>query len=128
MENSYLNDVLGDKLEHLLARRKARVKEASHKRNVAAIVDFTSNLMTLIGNSKGVRHSFATNNFPKYDSLYKSVLAQHKDAMRDFKGAIAGNRLPGGNAASVAKAKKLSDGEFQGAGFLWHMNSTKTKK
>lgn len=130
MENSYLNDLLGDKLENVLERRRSRVKEAAHKRNVAAIVDFASNLISLIGNSKGVHHSFATNNFPRYNALYKSIRAQHKEAMRDFKGAIAGSRLLGGDAASVRKAQKKTpfNGEFQGTGFLWQMNSTKNKK
>lgn len=93
-----MNDTIDyDYLKRLYAesqeKDKVRLREAKRKRNVAAMVDFASNLLTLAGYSKGARVSLATDNLPKYEKLYELTKERYNNSMRDYNGEIAKDGL-----------------------------------
>lgn len=133
-----MNDAIDyDYLKRLHAesqeRDKTRLKEAKRKRDVAAMVDFASNLLALAGYSKGARVSLATENLPEYEKLYKQTKERYNSAMRDYNGQIAkdgffgrawkggsgsGNgtkRIPFISVYNAGKRPKLTSGMFERA-------------
>ena len=76
-----------------MERERRRVEEARHKKNLAAFVDFASNLVTLIGRSKGGRYSITTNLSPQYRNLYDKAKGHYGELMLDYNGIIADGKL-----------------------------------
>ncbi len=93
MGNSSIENSLLQRYANALELEKKRTDEARHRRNVSAVTDFASNLISLIGRNKGARYSVATNNLPKYQNLYDSMRDRYNSAMLDYKAAIAENNL-----------------------------------
>ena len=52
MSNPVFEDELKRRLNSAMAREKERMQQARHRRDVAAMVDFTSNLLSLMGRAK----------------------------------------------------------------------------
>ena len=93
---------LKDRLNLAMKHEKARLDEARRKRNVAAFVDFASNLISLAGYSKGARFSLATDMQPVYDKAYAQAKERYRNALLDYKGKIAGISLYNVNGAGSA--------------------------
>lgn len=91
MSNRYVDNELRQMLDSAMERERERLKKASHRRNVAAMVDFASNLISLVGRSKGVRAMPVTNIQSQYHKSYGAALERYNKAMRDYKGIIAGD-------------------------------------
>ena len=66
-----------------------RLQEAKRKRNVAAVVDFASNLLSLVGYEKGARYPVGTSLLSKQQPLYMQAKENYAKAMNDYQGKIA---------------------------------------
>lgn len=84
MENEYIKKELEQIYSGVSRRREERNEKLKLQRNVAAIVDFVSNLYNVIG------HSMATPSFKNSGNRNKSF-NKYDSNMRDFKGSIAGD-------------------------------------
>ena len=93
MSNPVFEDELKRRLNSAMAREKERMQQARHRREVAAMVDFTSNLLSLMGRAKGVRHMPVTNSLAQHGAVYDKALQRYDETMKDYKGVIAGNLL-----------------------------------
>ena len=93
MNNMVFEDELKRRLDSAMAREKERLQQARHRRNVSAIVDFTSNLLSLVGREKGVRYLPVTNSLAQHGNAYDKALQRYNETMNDYKGVIAGNLL-----------------------------------
>ena len=93
MEEMDFNSYLHQRYQAAKEREQQRLKEARHRRNVAAVVDFASSLISLAGRRRGARYPIATNNLSKYQELYDNVRERYNSVMQDYKAAIADNNL-----------------------------------
>ena len=93
MGNVYLETELQQRLDSAMKREKERLQQARHRRNVAAIVDFTSNLLSLAGRRNGVRYLPVTNSLAQHGNEYSKALERYNGVLNDYKGVIAGNLL-----------------------------------
>ena len=84
MDNAYFKEQLKVMSEGASKRYAEQRKAEKHKRNVAALVDFTSNLFSVLGNS-GASSIFSPSR--KYNGSFN----RYSSSLRDYKGAIAGN-------------------------------------
>lgn len=109
MGNVYLETELKHRLDNAMAREKERLQQAKHRRNVAAMVDFTSNLLSLVGRRNGVRYMPVTDSLAQYGNDYSKAVQRYNCALNDYKGAIAGNYLRE-RLAAQAQAKQPVDG------------------
>ena len=66
-----------------------RFKEAKRKYNVAALVDFATNLISLAAYKKGARFSIGTSNIVKELPQYISAKRHYDDFLTDYNGKIA---------------------------------------
>ena len=78
MSNIYIEKELQEMYNNASMREKERQR---HKRNVAAIADFASNLITILGRTKG--------NKPHRNN--NKIFKKYKTAVTDYKGTIAGD-------------------------------------
>ena len=93
MEEMDFNSYLHQRYQDAKKRELQRLKEAKHKRNVAAVVDFASSLISLVGRRRGARYPIATNSLSKYQELYDNMRERYNSVMQDYKAAIADNNL-----------------------------------
>ena len=93
MANVYFENELKRRLDSAMAREKERLQSAKHRRNVAAMVDFTSNLLSLVGREKGARYMPVTNSLAQHGGEYAKALQRYNGMLNDYKGVIAGNLL-----------------------------------
>lgn len=84
MEENFFKEQMAALYDNALMRSTEQYKRLEHQRNVSAIVDFTSNLLSLLGNSK--RTSLRSQPGKRSGSFGK-----YKSAMKDYGGVIAGN-------------------------------------
>ena len=93
MSNSVFEDELKRRLESATVRENERLQQARQRRNVAAMVDFASNLLSLVGREKGVRYLPVTNSVALHGNAYNAALQRYNESLNDYKGVIAGNML-----------------------------------
>ncbi len=93
MANVYFENELKRRLDSAMAREKERLQQSRYRRNAAAIVDFTSNLLSLVGRGKGVRYMPVTNTMAQHGGEYAKALQRYNETLNDYKGVIAGNLL-----------------------------------
>ena len=74
MNNMSFDNELRRRLNNVMEREKERERLAKHRRNVAAMVDFTSNLLSLVGRGNGVRHLPAAVSVAQNNDTYDKVL------------------------------------------------------
>lgn len=84
MRNSYIKEELKRMAEGVSIRRSEQQRAERHRRNVAALVDFTSNLINVLGNS-------GVSSFNQPSKNHKGSFNRFNSSLRDYKGAIAGN-------------------------------------
>lgn len=87
------NNVMDALVDRVIQRSKNMLKEKKRKRNVAALVDFVSNLLVTAGNVKGVGMAYRTQQYPKYEKAYREAQERLGGYMRDFKGRAARTTL-----------------------------------
>ena len=116
MSNPVFEDELKRRLNSAMAREKERMQQARHRRDVAAMVDFTSNLLSLMGRAKGVRHMPVTNSLAQHGAVYDKALQRYDETMKDYKGVIAGTLLrehfAAGRRAKTQAAPKQPPGRL----------------
>ena len=95
-------DGVGDVLNRVIERSKKNLKEKRRKRNVAAILDFASNLLVTAGNANGARLAYRPQLLPKYEKSYNDAYERLSGFIRDVNGKVAYSKL----WEPVAKAKK----------------------
>lgn len=79
--------------DRVIERRKENLKEKRRKRNVAAIVDFASNLLVAAGRMNGVRLRNQAPLLPEYEKAYRDAHERLTGFMRDFNGKTAHSQL-----------------------------------
>ena len=84
MNNAYIKEVLTSMSQGANKRYAEQWKAEKHRRNVAALVDFTSNLISVLGNS-GVTSIFSPSR------KHNGSFSRYNSSLRDYKGVIAGN-------------------------------------
>lgn len=89
MENIIDYDDLKGRLDKARDAEEKRFNEAKRQRNVAAFVDFASNLLSLAAYKKGARYSIGTSHLSKQQPLYLQAKAGYDKAMNDYNGKIA---------------------------------------
>ncbi len=92
--------------DRVVERRKENLREKRRKRNVAAIVDFASNLLVAAGNMNGARLKSPAPLLPEYEKAYRDAHERLTAFMRDFNGRKAHSQL--WNPLSKRNAKKRS--------------------
>ncbi|MBR5456309.1 MAG: hypothetical protein IKU76_05095 [Bacteroidaceae bacterium] len=110
-------------VDRVVQRSRNILKEKRRKRNIAALVDFASNLLVTAGNSKGVGITYAKQQFPKYENEYRNASERLGKHMRDFSGRVARarvwNPLTGKGAektdVTTSGSLRLSSGSFKRA-------------
>ena len=116
MSNPVFEDELKRRLDGAMAREKERLQQARHRRDVAAMVDFTSNLLSLVGRAKGVRYMPVSNSLAQHGAAYATALQRYGETMKDYKGVIAGNllreRLAAGKRAAIQTVPKQPPGRL----------------
>ena len=95
MQNLIDYNGLMRKLDVAKQHEKQRHAEERRKRDIAAFVDFASNLVSLAGYGKGARVSLATNLLPQYQDAYNKSKERYKSVMHDYEGRIADMHLRG---------------------------------
>lgn len=80
-------------VDRVVQRSRNILKEKRRKRNIAALVDFASNLLVTAGNSKGVGITYVKQQFPKYENEYRNASERLGKHMRDFSGRVARARV-----------------------------------
>lgn len=93
MENFVDYDNFQERIEKAKEAEEKRMKEARRVRNVAAMVDFATNLVSLVGYNKGSRYTIGTSLLGKQLPLYLQARQNFDKAMNDYKGVIAKNGL-----------------------------------
>ena len=89
MENFVDYDNLLLRINNAKADEEKRLKEAKRQRNVAAFIDFASNLISLAGYSNGSRYLVGTSLLSKQQPLYLQSKQNYEKAMNDYNGKIA---------------------------------------
>lgn len=89
MENFVDYDDLIERINKAKDAEEKRFKEAKRQRNIAAIVDFTTNLVSLAGYNKGARYLAGTSLLGKQQPLYLQSKQNYRKAMNDYNGKIA---------------------------------------
>ncbi len=84
MANVYIEDELEEIYNKATARAIARRKRLDYQRNVAAFVDFASNLVSTLAREKEKIPSSRA-------KVLKGAFNLDKSPIRDYKGAIVGN-------------------------------------
>lgn len=116
MNNVVFEDELKRRLERAMVREKERLLQARHRRNVAAMVDFASNLLSLAGRGKGVRYMPVTNALAQHGNAYSAALQRYNESLNDYRGEIAGNilreRLAANRLVTSPAQKKLFVGSL----------------
>lgn len=92
--------------DRVVERRKENLREKRRKRNVAAIVDFASNLLVAAGNMNGARLKSPAPLLPEYEKAYRDAHERLTGFMRDFNGRKAHSQL--WNPLSKRNAKERS--------------------
>lgn len=92
--------------DRVVERRKEYLREKRRKRNVAAIVDFASNLLVAAGNMNGARLKSPAPLLPEYEKAYRDAHERLTGFMRDFNGRKAHSQL--WNPLSKRSAKERS--------------------
>ena len=114
MSNSVFEDELKRRLESAMVRENERLQQARQRRNVAAMVDFASNLLSLVGREKGVRYLPVTNSMALHGNAYNAALQRYNESLNDYKGVIAGNMLRERLAANKRVAAQKQPREHVG--------------
>lgn len=109
MENMIDYDNLIGRLDKAKEDEETRFKEARRQRNVAAFVDFATNLLSLAAYKKGARYRIGTSHLSTAQPQYLKAKENYNRAMNDYKGKIAEINLlkslkKGRNAVSTASA------------------------
>lgn len=92
--------------DRVVERRKENLREKRRKCNVAAIVDFASNLLVAAGNMNGARLKSPAPLLPEYEKAYRDAHERLTGFMRDFNGRKAHSQL--WNPLSKRNAKERS--------------------
>lgn len=93
MGNRYVDKEIRQIMDNAIMREKERLQRANHQRNVAAIIDFTSNLMSLLGRRNGVRNMPVTALQPTFNKSYADTRQRYDAMLRDYKGLVADELL-----------------------------------
>ena len=80
-------------LSRVMERSKSNLKEQRRKRNLAAILDFASNLLVTVGNTKGTVLSYRKPLLPHYEKTYRDVHEKFTALARDVNGRLAHSKL-----------------------------------
>ncbi len=134
--------LLRQNYRNALQHEQERVKEARRRKTMAAVVDFASNLLSLVGRYKGARYPVATDNLSKYQELYEKAKEKYAALLADYNGAVAARKLGlrtdnGGKALGSLAGKppglikkepsvavpKLRSGEFEKAVKNYYSNN-----
>lgn len=83
--NSYISDGMLDEV-NLEKKNLARVE---HRRNIALLTDFVSNLATIISSNRGGRYNVITNNTATENARLDEARRRLSDAQRDYNGRMA---------------------------------------
>lgn len=114
MSNMDFHAELKERLDNAMAREKERLRQAKHRRNVAALVDFTSNLLSLVGRRYGVQYMPVTNSQAQYGNAYNKALQRYNESLNDYKGVVAGNLLRERLATNRYLAPPVQSGQAVG--------------
>lgn len=69
-------------------------RRAAHRRNVAAITDFTKNLFSLVAQNKGMRYNVAGKpHSGSANKAYEEAQKRYRSALVDYEGKIAALKL-----------------------------------
>lgn len=102
-------DGLKARLDSAMEHEKQRLDEARRKHNVAAFVDFASNLLALAGYGKGARLSLATDAQSRCGDYYAQAKERYSNALRDYEGRIADMDLRRRMRANTVPVASLKD-------------------
>lgn len=110
---------LKERLEKAKEKEKLRLQEAKRKRNVAAVVDFASNLLSLVGYENGARYPLGTSLLSKQQPLYMQAKENYAKAMNDYQGKIAEMNL----FRRMKNGYSLTNATSRSAGFIGNERS-----
>lgn len=112
MENMIDYDNLISRLDKAKEDEETRFKEARRQRNVAAFVDFATNLLSLAAYNKGARYRIGTSHLSAVQPQYLKAKENYNRVMNDYKGKIAEINLlksiKKGRSAASAHARPVS--------------------
>ena len=80
-------------LKDRLDEETGRLKRSKQQLGAASMMDFASNLLSLVGYNKGARISLATNSVAAYQAAYEKARERYNAALRDYKATIADTNL-----------------------------------
>ena len=114
MNSSEDINLLKQRWRAALDNYKEDYRRAAHRRNVAAITDFTKNLFSLVAQNKGMRYNVAGKpHSGSANKAYEEAQKRYRNALVDYEGKIAaiklkemGSAQTGNNAAVVASPPK----------------------
>lgn len=87
MKNGAYNEYLRF-LHKAEKQKKARLNEARNKRDMAMFLDFASNLVSQMGNDRGVRFAQPASKSSAYQQFYANMQQAYKSGFGDYKGRI----------------------------------------
>jgi hypothetical protein len=86
-------NTIQDEMYALLSRMAQRgnriIREKRRKRNMAAIVDFVSNVLVTSGRTKGVGMQYRTPVLPRYEKEYRDTCERLEKQLLDYGGRVA---------------------------------------
>ena len=114
MENMIDYDNLIGRLDKAKEDEETRFKEARRQRNVAAFVDFATNLLSLAAYNKGARYRIGTSHLSTAQPQYLKAKENYNIAMNDYKGKIAEINL----LKSIKNSQSASNTHARSIGFI----------
>ncbi|MBR6691312.1 MAG: hypothetical protein IKL75_01585 [Bacteroidaceae bacterium] len=102
MDDYGFSEMMQQRYKNAIAREKRRVQEARHKTNVAAVLDFTSTLMSMLGRNIGARYPLSTNLMSEYHRQYGNAKDRYNAMLVDYNGFVANEKLRQGLGAGSA--------------------------
>jgi len=111
MSEKYPSAALKTLWEESLRNARNNYNRAKRQRTAAAISDFATNLLTMIGRGNGIRYNIAPK--PVAGSVaakFDDVREQYRKAMLDYKGKIAAqNLMRQGSSSSIGNKSMLTN-------------------
>lgn len=95
--------ILTERLLTKLKNYESDYRVASRHRNAAALVDFTRNLLSIVGGNKGLQYGI--NNKPRTgtaNKIYEEARERYRNAIIDYNGHIAALKLKESEKAPAA--------------------------
>lgn len=114
MENMIDYDNLIGRLDKAKEDEETRFKEARRQHNVAAFVDFATNLLSLAAYNKGARYRIGTSHLSTAQPQYLKAKENYNIAMNDYKGKIAEINL----LKSIKNSQSASSAHARLIGFI----------